>query len=186
MNDLSMSANEWDLGEIIAERVQPTETVSFYLNEELLYHKSILLDALDRARDPEKIEEINQRVEGVNSALENSKYTVVLHGIPRRMREDLETKALSEHKIRPDFMGNDDVMNALARQERTHILLWINQIESITNPRGQVNRNWDDESMTRIYKAFAGPGRDKINATIDDLQKRVDKFTLASMDLDFS
>lgn len=193
----STSDAEWDLAEVILDRVQPTEEVTVYLNEVAAYAKSKVQDALDRAKAPAEIEKLTKKLDEVNAELEATAYTIHLTGIPSRMREDINSRAMSEHPYKIDLMGRDEPANMQARMARENALLWHAQVVDVVNPSGAHKRDWTvgekqldgsytEGSMDLFIRQLPTSAQVAVDEAIKELAVRVNTFSVASKAPDFS
>lgn len=189
----------WDLADVVSEnpRLQPTEEVTVYLNEVAAYAKSKVQDALDKAKDPKEIEKLTKKLDEVNAELEATAYTIHLTGIPSRMREDINSKAMSEHPYRLDFMGRDEPANAQARMTRENALLWHAQVVDVVNTAGAHKRDWTvgekqldgsytEGSIDLFIRQLPTSAQVAVDTAIKELAVRVNQFSVASKSPDFS
>lgn len=177
--------DEWDLGEVLQERPQPTTSVVVYLSEEASYTKAKLTEAHAKATGEEA-----ERIEGLlaeaDAALEACKYTIHLTAVPSRMREDISSKALARFPIKPDpIWGRDDPTNMQERIKYENSLIWLAQITGVTNPRGQSKETWDQPSMDKFCEALPTTAQKAVDSAIGELTKAAEKFTVGSANLDF-
>ncbi len=174
----------WDLGEVLAERAQPTDKVTIYLNEVASHEKGKLVAAHAKA-SADSVGDVDKLLDEVNATLDESKYVVHLTAIPTRMREDIASKSMAQYPIKFDLMGRDDPQNQIARTKLEHNMIWHAQITNVVNPKGQSKRDWTLEQI----EAFAGnlpvPASRAVDTAIRDLTNSAEKFTVASKDIDF-
>lgn len=177
---------EWDLGEVLAERAQPKDSVTIYLNEAASYAKAQLLKEHKRTKDGDKLSKIEDAIAEVDAELEKTKYVIHLTAVPSRMREDISSKAMAHVPMKLDLFGRDDPANAKARLAYENDLIWLAQITNVVNPRGQSRKNWTLDQM----QAFAGNLPTKVQTKIDDtikeLSKAAEEYTIRSQNIDFS
>lgn len=183
MND-EILGDEWDLGEVLTERAQPTETVTIYLNEVASYEKGKLLEAQSKAT-PEEVTEIDTALSKVEAELENSKFIIHLTALPSRMREDIASKALHEFPIQRDFMGQDNPINQLNRMKKEQNLLWHAQVTNVVNPLGKSRRAWTYEQMEKFSESIPTAAQRAVDAALLDLTNRAEQYTVASKSADF-
>ena len=180
-----MTDDTWDLAEVLAERVQPKDSVTIYLNEAASYAKSQLVKAHARAKG-QNVEEIDEKLTDIEAQLEASKYVVHLTGVPTRMREDIETKSLQRYPVKPDIMGRDDTNNALLRQKYRNDLLWTIHIEKVENSRGGVfNGVGDHAQIKRFAEALPAKAAQAIDKGIEALTLASEEYTVAAKGIDF-
>jgi hypothetical protein len=176
----------WDLREVVAERDQPKESVSIYLNEVASYAKGELLLELVRAKKNEKVLNVlNEQLEKVEKDLEATRYTVHITAIPSRMREDIASKAMHEHPMKIDLMGRDDPATVMARIAREQDLLWLAQIYDVVNPRGQHKADWAEETLKEFRDALPTGAQKAIDAAIKSLTVKAEEYSVASKSVDF-
>lgn len=179
--------NEWDLFEVLAERAQPTTSVPVYLNEVASYAKGELIK--QKAATPDKevsiIEALDEKIAEAEALLAKSRYTVHLTAIPSRMREDLASKAMHQHPLKLNIMGQDDPENSLARQKYNNELLWHAQIIGIENPEGKKNNQFTLEQIVQFGDALPTNAWKAVDAAIGNLTKDAEQFTADSQNLDF-
>lgn len=190
----------WDLTDVISDRAQPTDEVKVYLNEVAAYAKSKIQDKLDRAskgKNVKEIESLTKQLEEVDAELEATAYTIHLSGIPSRMREDINSKALSEYPYNVDLMGRDNPANARLRMERENALLWHAHVVDVVNPKGAHKRDWaigqklpdgsyEKASMDLFIESLPTSAQVAVDEAIKDLAVRVNTFSVASKSPDFS
>jgi len=175
----------WDLGEVVAERAQPTDEVTIYLNEVASHEKGKLITMHSRA-GVDKVDEIDALLDDVNAILEKSKYVVHLTAIPTRMREDIRSKSLAKFPLKYDLMGRDEPANQIARTELENNMIWHAQIINVVNPEGKSKRDWTIEQIEAFHDSLPLPASNAIDGAIRDLTISAEKFTVASKDVDFS
>lgn len=175
----------WDLADILAEREQPTTEVKIYPSEKLSAAKAQLEESLLKLTDGDEREAVENSIEEINRALKDVEYTVHIRNIPRRMREDITSRALHDFPVKPNFLGQDDVLNARDRQARETHLLWTATITDVVNPRGEHKTDWTVEQMTEFEAALPTPAANKIDAAIKKLHEEAEKFTAENLNPDF-
>jgi hypothetical protein len=179
--------DEWDLGEVLAERAQPTDTVTIFLNEAASYAKAQLLKALSKGGiPPEEREKMEDQIAEWDKQLDERKYVIHLTAVPSRMREDIQSKALSEHPIKPNLLGQDDPLNARARMIRENELIWLAQITKVVNPVGKVKAHWTEEEMRRFSESLPSKAQDRVDKKIKELTAQAEEYTVRAQNLDFS
>lgn len=183
--DPSMDANEWDLGDVLSERAQPTDEVVVSLNEVAAYAKSKLTDALAKATETADVKKLEKQLAEVEKDLESSRYTIHLTGIPTRMSENLVSKALHQFPLKLDFMGRDEPENAMNRLKAQNNLLWNAQIVNVVNPKGVSKRSWSVEETEKFAEQLPVSAQNAIDEKIKDLGERVNRFIVASQSSDF-
>jgi hypothetical protein len=174
--------DEWDLSEVIAERIQPEDEVSFYLDEYSAYVKSQLVEKLGKAT-PEEKPEIEAELEQINATLKAKKYTVHLKGTPSRMREDAHSKALAAYPVKNATLMTDE--NASARVRYENDILWHMHITDVVNGSGGHKQNWSLEEIQGFATNIPTSAQNLIDAAIKKLATRVNEFTIASQDSNF-
>src|SRR5690606_14388489 len=92
-------AEEWDLGDVISERKQPTDSVDIYLNEVASFAKAKLMQAHTNA-SAEAVKAIDEQLDQIEKDLDASRYTVHVTAVPSRMREDIASKALARYPLK--------------------------------------------------------------------------------------
>lgn len=177
--------SDWDLGEVLAERVQPTDTVDVYLNEQASYTKVGLVKTLSKETDADKITAIQEAIDEVDALLEASKYVIHLTAVPSRMREDINSKALSEFPFKPNVMGYDDPEQARNRQARENELIWHAQILDVVNPQGKHRRNWSVEQIAAFSASLPTAVQKAVDAKIRELTLSAEEYTIRSKNPDF-
>ena len=178
-------ADELDLGEVLAERKQPEESVTFYLNEELQYAKSVLQERILEST-PDTIDGIESELDEVNAALEQCKYTIVLRGLPQRMREDINSKALSQFPVKANFMGYDDSANAKQRAELENLMLLQKSIVKLVKvSTGAEKTQWTDEEVEKFNNTLSLGALKKIDESIKSLAEKVNANAIATLDPSF-
>lgn len=175
---------EWDLTEVLVERPQPTDEVPVYLNEVASHAKVALMKAHSRATG-EELERIDKELSEVEEALERSKYVIHLRGIPSRMREDINSKALSEFPMKLSVMGYDDPLNARERNARENLLLWHAQITNVVNPKGQSKKSWTLDEIEKFAATLPTAAQNIIDQRIKALTEASEKFMVESKNPDF-
>lgn len=175
---------EWDLGEVLAERAQPTETVEVYLNE-VASHAKVQLTKKSAKAAPEEVADLDAALAEVEAQLEKTKYTVHITAVPSRMREDITSKAMAKHPIRPNIMGQDDMENARVRRQLENDMIWHAQIVDVVNPAGQSRKSWTFEQIQEFSKALPTAAQNAIDSAIRKLTEDAEKFTTGSQSQDF-
>lgn len=178
-------ADELDLGEVLAERKQPEESVTFYLNEELQYAKSVLQERILKST-ADNVDSIEAELDEVNAALEQCKYTIVLRGLPQRMREDINSKALAQFPVKPNFMGYDDSANAKQRAELENLMLLQKSIVKLVKvSTGAEKTQWTDEEVEKFNGTLSLGALKKIDESIKSLAEKVNANAIATLDPSF-
>jgi len=178
--------DEWDLSEVIAERIQPEDEVSFSFDVAAAYRKSQLLQKLASETDDDKKEEIRAQLEECEEKLKASRYTVKLKGIPRRMREDINSKMLHQFPLEGrEALGVPDAERNTLRKNFENNLLWHAQITDVINPSGLSKRNWTVEQIDAFSEQIPSGGVRAIDAKIRELAEKVDQFIMGSQDPNF-
>lgn len=183
MTDELMDEGTWDLAEVLQERIQPTDTVTIYLDEVASFTKAGLLNA--KPKKPEAIVAWDAAIAEVEEILEQSKYVIHLTAVPSRMREDIASKAMHEKPMTPNLLGQDDVNNTLERQKIENDLVWHTQITNVVNPKGLSKRNWTLEEMKQFSASLPTNVQRAVDAAIKDLTTRAEQFTVKSKNADF-
>jgi len=176
-------ANEFDLGEMLAERDQPKDSINVYLNEAASFTKAGLLEKLPTAKGDEK-KAIEKAIELANQELEKSKYVFHLTGVPSRMREDIVSAGLAAFPLK-FAQGSFVDENAMERARKTDNLLWAAQIESITNPAGKTNSEFSEDDIQKIVSALPTHAQNQVNDAIRNLTAKSELHTASAQDLDF-
>lgn len=175
----------WDLGEVLAERAQPTDSVTIYLNEKASYAKGKLLEAHSRETDKEALKLIDTELSKVEEDLEKRKYVVNITAVPSRMREDIASRALADFPIKANMFGQDDPENAMLRNRHQNDLVWAAQIVSVVNPAGAVKSDWTIEEIQKFSAALPVAVQESIDKAIRELTLASEKFTVGSKNTDF-
>lgn len=175
-----------DLTALISEREQPEEAVPVYLAEKLLYAKAVLKEQLAKVADADKVAEVEAKIAEIDNDLEATKYVFTLQGTPRRLREDIESKALAKFPYKPDFLGREtDLVQTRNREEAKRALSWSAHIKSITDPAGESDTDFTPEQIAKIALNIPDGAVAKIDATIKALAEKVDAETIAAQDPTF-
>lgn len=176
----------WDLMEVLAERTQPTTSVTVYLDEAASFTKNELVQAYSRIPkdDTAARNKAKKAIQDVEKILEKKKYIVNLVGVPTRMREDISSKALSQFPIKRTTLIDDD--NAQNRQRQENILMWSAMITGIENPDGKLRTQFSAEQMAELNKSLPVAAINAVDKAIRDLIIAAEKFTVESQDIDFS
>ena len=185
VTDPTTDAGEWDLGEVLTDRAQPTDEVTVYLNEVAAYAKSKLTEVLAKTTEPAEVKKLEKQLADIEKDLEASKYTIHLTGIPTRMSENLVSKAMHEFPLKLDFMGRDDPENAMNRLKAQNNLLWNAQITNVVNPKGASKRSWSVEETEQFAGQLPVSAQNAVDEKIKELAKRVNDFTVKSQSIDF-
>lgn len=183
MTEDMLDEGTWDLGEVLAERAQPTETVTVYLNEVASYTKSQLMKS--KPKGDEANEAWDKALEEVEEILGESEYVIHLTAVPSRMREDIASKAMSQIPIKPNLLGSDDPNNAIQRQKLENDMTWHAQITDVVNPKGLHKREWTFEEMQKFSESMPTNVQKTVDDAIRDLTKAAEAFTVASKNADF-
>lgn len=179
-----MAEGTWDLGDVVAERTQPTKTINVFLNEAASYTKAELTQSLASAKGDE-VKAIESTIAEINKELEATKYQVIITAVPSRMREDIHSKALHKVPMRLDMLGRDDPLNAIERMDHENLLIWTAQIVDVINPKGLHKTNWDEVQMDSFIKALPSAVQTRIDESIQKLTKDAERFTVESQGIDF-
>lgn len=184
MTDIALDET-WDLGEVVAERAQPTDTVTIYLNEVASHEKGKLIKAHSLAKANE-VDAIDAKLDEVEAQLEASKYVVHITAVPTRMREDISSKAMAQIPLKLDLMGRDEASNQIARMKLENDMIWNAQIVKVVNPAGKSKSDWTVEQIHEFALSIPTPAAKAIDTAIRDLTNSAEKFTVASKSVDFS
>lgn len=185
VTDPSMDAGEWDLGEVLTERAQPTDEVTIYLNEVAAYAKSKLTEAHSKATDPAEVKKLEKQLADIEKDLEASRYVIHLRGIPSRMSENLVSEAMHKFPLKLDFMGRDEPENAMNRLKHQNNLLWNAQITNVVNPKGASKKTWSVEETEQFAGQLPVSAANAVDEKIKELGERVNSFIVASQSVDF-
>lgn len=178
--------NEWDLGQILTERVQPTDSVEVYLSEAASYAKDKLTKQLATVTEDVIVKQIEESLTEAEASLAATKYTFHLTGVPSRMRDDIYSKAMVEVPVKPtNLLGGDDAENAKKRTRVANVLTWLAQIVAIENPLGEKNYEFSREVMESVYDGLPHAARESVNRAIAELTKASERFTVGSQNQDF-
>lgn len=176
---------EWDLGEVLVERDQPTDKVDVYLNEVASYAKARLMQAHATA-SADAVTAIDEQLDKIEKDLENSRYVVHIRAVPSRMREDIASKALAQFPLKLNMFGQDDSSNALDRKKYENDLIWHAQIVNVENPHGRSKTNWTFEQMQKFANSLPTAAQRAIDAKIREVTELAEQYTVKSQDIDFS
>lgn len=180
-----MMGESWDLAEVLVERQQPKDFVAVFLNEELTHAKSLIMDAHANAK-AENVATLDEQLEKIEEELKKYRYEIHFTALPRRMRDDIESKAMHKFPIKPNMLtGADDPSNALDRGEYQNILLWKAHVENVINPAGASKTNWTEEEMRQLYGRLQIPARNAVIQGINKLNEDTERFTVESKNPDF-
>ncbi len=179
------SDEEWDLSEILAERKQPTTKVDVYLDEEASFIKDELVrkQAAIPANQKAKLATIDEAIAEIDNRLEEAKFTFHLQAVPARMREDLNSKALSEYPVkRASVLSQDE--NESERNDRFNQLIWHAMIRDVER-NGKHRKVWTPEQIKELYDSLPNHTTAAISTAIRELTEASEKYTVAQQDLDF-
>jgi len=180
-----MMGESWDLAEVLVERQQPKGSVAVFLNEELTYAKSLLMEAHSTAK-PESVKTLDEQIAKVDEELKKHRYEIHFTALPRRMRDDIESKAMHKFPIKPNMLtGADDPINAQQRGDYQNLLLWHAHIENVINPAGANREVWTLEEMEKFYGQLQIPARNAVIQAINKLNDDTERFTVESKNPDF-
>lgn len=174
---------EWDLAAVIEEIRQPKETITAYLSNELSYSIAQLEEASALETDPDKVNLIDEQIKNLKEMLEKYKYVFEITGVPQRVREDIASKALAKYPLRLTGMYQDD--NFVDRQRYERILIWQAQITGVTNPLGQTRKMFTEEEMDKFLHSLPIAVRNAVDAKIEEIRTKSEKYVLESKNLDF-
>ena len=178
---------EWDLGEILTERKQPTAEVDVYLNEFASYAKAKLVEHMNSAKpSPEELLNLEAEVEVLDAEIDSKHYVITVAAIPSRMQEDIQSDAFHAFPIKVDFIGRDDAQNQIDRTKHQDLAIWHAQIKNVLNPAGQSKRNWTLEEIERLRTALPVKAREAVNEAIRDINEKAEQYTAKSKSVDFS
>jgi len=184
VNEDMLAEGTWDLGEVLAERAQPVDTVTIYLDELASFTKAGLMKA--KPKGEKDILAWQIAMDEVDAILEEKKYVIHLTAIPSRMREDIHTKAMVEKPIRPTgLFGQDEPENAVARQKIENNLIWHAQITNVVNPRGLSRKNWTLEEIAAFSDSLPTAVQTAVDEAIKGLTVAAEEFTVKSKNADF-
>lgn len=171
----------WDLAEVLAERTQPKTSVEIFLNEAAAYTKSELVAALADAVEKD-VDHIQKAIDEVDETLEKSKYVVKLTGIPKRMREDISSKAMAEFPIKLNGIMDD---NQRPRVKLENLLVWKASVEDVINPAGAHRTQWSREQMEQFRESLSERAEVVIDEAIQKLTQAGQEFSAKSSNIDF-
>lgn len=192
----------FDLRQTLAERAYPTETVEFYVDEELGYAVNKLDETMKTLVDQVAIAEsagATEAAEAAASALvaaeekynelrkDAEPYKAVIRSISRRAKRDIQSKALHAYPLHRDLYGRDDSENEFARNHEIDVLLWTSCLQSITNPAGAIQvYDGNREVIEGVQDEIPESAYKVINAAIDRLLDDGERFDFAAQSEDFS
>lgn len=179
-------ANEWDIAEIIAEVAEvPTESVSVYTNQNASYEMSQLKEMYkEKQISEERLAELEDAKEQLQALLEASKYTFNITGISSAQRDSISRKARANYpqKVSHDNFMMEDPAQVELRNEYETLLCWTAQVQSIVNPAGKVNEDFDEAGIKKIIEALPAPARNAVSTSIRELNAAMDRFTVEHKD----
>ena len=182
-----MMGAEWDLGEILTERKQPTAEVDVYLNEFASYAKAKLVDHMTSAKlSPEELLKLEAEVEALDAEIESKHYLITVAAIPSRMQEDIQSEAFHAFPIKVDFIGRDDAQNQIDRTKHQNLAIWHAQIKDVVNPTGQSKKSWTLEEIGRLRSALPVKAQLAVDDVIKDINEKAEQYTTKSKSVDFS
>ena len=178
---------EWDLGEILAERKQPTAEVDVYLNEFASYAKAKLVEHTTSATlSSEEHLKLEAEIEALDAEIDSKHYVITVAAIPSRMQEDIQSDAFHAFPIKVDFIGRDDAQNQIDRTKSQNLAIWHAQIKNVLNPAGQSKRTWTLEEVGRLRSALPVKAQTAIDDAIKDINEKAEQYTIKSKSVDFS
>lgn len=184
INAPTTAEETWDLGEVLAERVQPTAEVTIYLAEEASARKNVLQNRLAKSTGDDA-SAVEAELDEVEKEIQAAKLTVVLTAVPSRMREDINSKALSKFPFKRDnIFGHDDPENARKRMRYENDLIWAAQIVDVIKG-GKHRRNWSLEDIQRWAPTLPTAVQRAIDSQIKALTEAAERFTVESQNQDF-
>ena len=182
-----MMDSEWDLGEILTERKQPSEEVDVYLNEFASYAKAKLVEHTESAGlSPEERLKLEGQIEALDAEIESKHYVITVAAIPSRMQEDIQSDAYHKFPIKPDFIGRDDTQNQIDRMKFQNLAIWHAQIKNVVNPAGQSKMSWTSEEVDRLRSALPIKAQSAVDSAIKDINEKAEQYTTKSKSVDFS
>lgn len=184
INSPTTAEETWDLGEVLAERTQPTAEVNIYLAEAASARKNALRNRLSVA-SVEDAPAIEKELAEVDEEIQAAKLTVVITAVPSRMREDINSKALAKFPFKRDnLFGHDDPVNAKNRSKFENELIWQAQIVDVIKG-GKHKRNWTLEEIQRWSNTLPTAVQNVIDSQIKALTEAAERFTVESQNQDF-
>ena len=182
-----MMGAEWDLGEILTERKQPTAEVDVYLNELASHAKAKLVEHMTAAKlSSEEHLKLETQIEALDAEIESKHYLITVAAIPSRMQEDIQSDAFHKFPIKVDFISRDDAQNQIDRTKHQNLAIWHAQIKDIVNPTGQSKKSWTQEEIERLRSALPIKAREAVDEAIRDINEKAEQYTTKSKSVDFS
>lgn len=201
-SDELLKPGTFDLRAVLAERQYPSETVEFYIDEELGYSVNKLNETMQRLTDQiakaqtagatELAEEaakalVEAEVKYEELRKDAEPYKAVIRSISRRAKFDIQSKALHTYPLQRDIYGRDDSENEFARNHEIDVLIWASCVRSIEDPDGNVQAIEGDRAIAEnIQDAIPESAYRVINATIDRILDDGNRFEFAAQSEDFS
>lgn len=176
--------DDWDLGELLQERVQPTGVVRFYLAENESAQKDVVVKRLAKETDEAKVAELEKDLAELDKAIESKRYIIHLTAVPSRMREDIASKALSQFPLKRDVWGHDEQGQALARMKFENNLIWFAQVTGVEK-NGRVKKIETPDQMQAFADSLPTAVQKRVDETIRELTTAAEKFTIDSADQAF-
>lgn len=175
----------WDLAEFLADRQQPTATVTVYLNEYASHAKVQLLKAIGSASTSEE-PELSKQLDEVEKQLEASKYEIHLRAIPARMRQNIHSKALSSYPYRKNLLGQlGDDDPTVERVNLENNLLWQACIAKVVTPSGKEFENPTEGDIELLVNGLSSTAQSLIDSQIRELHEEAERFTAEVKNPDF-
>lgn len=201
-SDQLLSKGTFDLRAVLQERAYPSDTVEFFVDEEIGYAASKLRDILaelnnqlavaQNVKDKAAITEIGKQITAAKTKLEELRqatepYVATVRSISRRAKQDIQSQALHRHPMTRDLYGRDSVENELARTNEITKLLWAASLVSIEAPNGAIQEiSGDEDVVAGIMDGLPESGYKVIDEKINGMLDDGTLFEFKAQDQDFS
>lgn len=176
--------DEWDLGELLAERKRPETSVTIYVNEAASYLKVQLAKAHAKAKGDD-VARLDEELDKVEAELKGSKYVIHLTGVPSKTRESINAKSLAKYPVKADIMGRDDHGNSQLRLKYENDMLWEASITSVENPHGQTKESWSMPEVMKLAESLPTAAQQAVDTAIKNLAVESEQWTVEAQNPDF-
>ena len=114
----------FDIGEVLAGRTYPENTVGVYLNEQVgfaIYEASQALRTAEIRDDAAAVKELDERLVALKKSAADTRYEFTVRGIPESARKAILAEVLKEAPLEMDLLGR--VQSDIERDDRHDLLL---------------------------------------------------------------
>lgn len=188
----------FDLREVLAGIQRAEDSTTVYFNEALALELSKTNKQLTRLstraaggdqKAAEDFNKLDDAFEALRAKLRDQGYVVHFRSIPKRMKEDIQSRGLAKYPFKRDVYGRDDEQQAFDRQRYMRTEIFAAFVTKIVAPSGAVQIVDNGDEGRAVMDAFCAQAPDgeieKLDAAIGEISGKTDTDTLAQQDTDF-